>query len=206
MDNFNKKLFLKEIKRNHIEDNTPNYQLMGYEPPVAGQNLIPNELKRKVKPHNLSPTIVEEKSIKVQAKNPRSQKIPQQSQTVMSGMNDEQTWMNDKTFSRVSYPEDQNYIDVDKLQGQDNLNVQETDYEQYDTEDAVIPQALSSLPLMQRGEFAVFIDGEFFKKSFDLAAIKSFVEDVLINYKIDMDRISVVKSLNIDFGLILNDV
>jgi hypothetical protein len=56
---------------------------------------------------------------------------------------------------------------------------------------------------LERGEYAVLMNGQLIVKYDDLDYVKRVVEDMILNHDIEVSAITVIKSIPIDFGVLL---
>jgi hypothetical protein len=154
----------------------------------------------------------------------RNKKVPKQPMAYV-GMHEDQMWFDeelvasgDKLPPEEEMIDNNEDVDVTALQGHDPLASTWADRmeDQPDyTQDAEPPDSPTPAPEegveeieslgfeLGRGEYAVLMNGQLIVKYDDLDYVRRVVEDMILTHNIEVSTITVVKSIPIDFGVLL---
>ena len=204
-------------RKNYIKQQ-PEYQMRDLAPPVGGKSLLHDKFGMK----KLNKDVSRRQPLKEQITNDPmivkankalganisyyngQSRVPQQPMANV-GMSQDNMWFEEGS---VAIPANQRIIDnndeidVEGLQGRDNLFDRQPVLEQvYDRNQEVEPEEQSIDWTIEPGQYVILYDGDIVIKEINLDNIKAVIEEMLLKYNVDIDKISLIKCLPISFGL-----
>jgi len=142
------------------------------------------------------------------------------------GVHEETMWFDDKVVGSGQRPPPQvidnnKDVDTDALQGYNPLNPSEStrwheqnmpqDWHDQNVPQESMPQQVdpesleAAVAIIPPGGYLLLVEGEPVVVRTDKRELRSIVADVLLKHNVDIDRVQVLKSVPIDFGVLMED-
>lgn len=172
----------------------PEYLREGAEPEYRRLNIQPAD---GLKMPQATPKRVPPKQTPASSTPQRSRRL-----NVHVGSHEDHSWMDDRVAGPREYVDNNDFVDVDALQGHNPLEEQQWEQEmQNETpETADEEQSLS----LDTGEFGIYVKGVFVGKTRSTVEVKEFVEHIVLKKGVELDDVVVYKRVSLDFGILVD--
>jgi len=145
----------------------------------------------------------------VQARRPNISQMP-----AHVGVHEETMWFDDKVVGsgQQRFIDNNKDVNIDALQGYNPLNPSEStrwheqSQQQGSAPKKIDPESLeAAIAIIPAGGYLLLVEGEPVVVRTDKRELRSIVADVLLKHNVDIDRVQVLKSVPIDFGVLMED-